>query len=114
MPITSEIYFAYNYIYMATPSDGNLWHGEHEKLEKVTQAKVVLEKIWREKSPVVLLVIGAPGTVRSKLGEWLQQIPRIFFSTRVLYIYTHILYQGIIYFNGTLTCILWRCCFCEL
>lgn len=51
-----------------------------------------LQKMWKVKATVLLLVIGVLGAVTPKLGEWLQQVPKTkLLSRRVhvcIYLYT--------------------------
>ena len=60
---------------VAVPSDSNIKKKEYEKLEKYQGLKEELERMWKVKVKVVLVVIGALGAVTPKLEERLQQIP---------------------------------------
>ena len=59
----------------AVPNDNNIRRKEHGKLGKYQGLKEELEKMWRIKATVVLVVIRVLGAVTHKLGDWLQQIP---------------------------------------
>lgn len=48
----------------------------NENLEKYHGVKEELKKIWKVKTKVIPLMLGALRTVTSKLEKWLQYIPR--------------------------------------
>ena len=45
---------------------------EHKKLKEYQGLKEELKRMWGVNASVVSVVIGAPGAVTPKLGEWLQ------------------------------------------
>lgn len=56
----------------SVPSDSNISKKEHEKLRKYKGLQAELEKMWKAKVTVVLVITGTLKAATPKLGEWLQ------------------------------------------
>ncbi len=60
---------------VAIPNDSNIKKKEQEKVEKYQPLREELQRIWKVKSKVVPVVVGALGAVTPVLQKWLKEIP---------------------------------------
>ena len=60
---------------IAVPNDINIKEKEHEKIEKYQPLKEELSRIWKVKTKVVPVVVGALGAITPTQEQWLKEIP---------------------------------------
>ena len=59
---------------IAVPGDSNLLQKETEKYEKYQDLAREIKRIWKSRTKVVLVVVGALGSVSKKLAGHLEQL----------------------------------------
>ena len=60
---------------IAVPGDSRISHKEKEKVEKYQDMKREIKEMWNLRNVVVVLVIlGALGSITKKLGEWIKKL----------------------------------------
>ena len=57
------------------PRDENIQDKELEKIDKYQSLKIELEQLWKVKTMVIPVVVGALGAIAERLLGWLAQIP---------------------------------------
>ena len=75
---------------IAVPSDSNINEKEYKKLQRYEGLKEELERMWKVKVKVVLVLIGALGAVTPRLEEWPQQSPGTFSVIQAYFSYVTI------------------------
>jgi len=55
---------------VSIPADKNISTMEEEKLSKYQDLRVELERIWKKKTKMVPVVIGALGSISKRLGSF--------------------------------------------
>lgn len=60
---------------ITVPDDANIVVKESEKLSKYKDLEIEIMRMWRVKARIIPVVIGALGTVKKGIGNYLQQLP---------------------------------------
>ena len=59
---------------IAVPRDENIQDKKLEKIDKYQPLKIELEQLWKVKTMVIPVVVGALGAIAGRLPGWLAQI----------------------------------------